>query len=235
MSPLIVVSGATKGIGRSVSELFASKGFDLAVCARNAIDLQAMKADIENKNPGVKCHTFVVDMSVKAEVLAFAEGILALNRPVDVLVNNAGVFIPGQIHNESDGALEKMIDTNLYSAYHLSRALIPAMKERKSGYIFNMCSIASFMAYEHGGSYAVSKFAMLGMSKCLRAELKAFDIRVTAVMPGATLTDSWAGVDLPEERFMKPEDVAEAIWTCYSLSPRTVVEELILRPQMGDI
>ena len=109
------------------------------------------------------------------------------------------------------------------------------MVAQKSGHIFNMCSIASFTAYANGGSYAISKFALLGFSKCLRAELKDQGIRVTAVMPGATFTDSWKETTLPEERFMPSEDVANMVFASYSLSPRSVVEDIVIRPQLGDI
>jgi short-subunit dehydrogenase len=109
------------------------------------------------------------------------------------------------------------------------------MKLNRSGHIFNMCSIASFMAYPNGGSYAISKFALLGFSKCLREELKTFGIRVTAVMPGATKTASWEGVEIPEDRFIKVEDVADSVFAAYALSDRSVIEELIIRPQLGDL
>ena len=109
------------------------------------------------------------------------------------------------------------------------------MKSVKKGYIFNMCSIASLTAYANGGSYSISKFALYGMTKVLREELKKDNIKVTAVLPGATFTSSWAGVDLPEERFIKSEDVADLIWATYSLSDRTVVEDLLIRPQLGDL
>jgi short-subunit dehydrogenase len=151
------------------------------------------------------------------------------------LINNAGVFTPGMTDEEADGALEAMINTNLYSAYHLTRAILPKMKSVKKGYIFNMCSIASLTAYANGGSYSISKFALYGMTKVLREELKKDNIKVTAVLPGATFTSSWAGVDLPEERFIKSEDVADLIWATYSLSDRTVVEDLLIRPQLGDL
>jgi len=90
-------------------------------------------------------------------------------------------------------------------------------------------------AYNNGSSYSISKFAMQGFTKSLRNEMKEFAIRVTGVLPGATLTDSWSGVDFPEERFIRPEDVAKSIVDIFSLSDRTVVEEIILRPQLGDI
>jgi hypothetical protein len=161
--------------------------------------------------------------------------VLDLNRPVDVLVNNAGKFIPGTTMEEAEGNLESMIETNVYSAYHVTRGLVAHMKAKTAGHIFNLCSIASIKAYPNGGSYAISKFALLGFSKVLREELKESGIRVTAVLPGATRTASWDGVDLPDTRFIKPEDVAEVIFNAYSISDRSVVEEVIIRPQLGDI
>lgn len=234
MNKLIVVTGGTKGIGRAIIERFAAQGFDIATCARNEHDLQQLKGELEQRH-AVNIFIKSTDMAVKDEVKKFTDFVLRLNRPIDVLVNNAGYFIPGEIATEPEGALESMINANLYSAYYTTRGLVPGMRERKNGYIFNMCSIASIKAYPNGGSYAISKFALLGFSKCLREELKNFNIRVTAIMPGATLTASWEGVDLPEERFMRAEDVADAVYSAYSLSGRSVVEEIIIRPQLGDI
>ncbi|MBI3220608.1 MAG: SDR family oxidoreductase [Bacteroidetes bacterium] len=233
MNKLAVVTGGTKGIGRAIIERFAAASFDIATCARKEDDLKELKSAIESKHP-VKVSTFVADMSSKEHIQHFAGKVKQL-QPVEVLVNNAGYFIPGSVLDEADGALESMINTNLYSAYNLSRLLVPAMRARKSGHVFNMCSIASIMAYPNGGSYAISKFALLGFSKVLREELKAHGVRVTSVLPGATLTASWDGVDLPDERLMKPEDVAETIFSAYSLSKRSVVEEILIRPQLGDL
>ncbi|HEY9049404.1 MAG TPA: SDR family NAD(P)-dependent oxidoreductase [Ohtaekwangia sp.] len=234
MNKLIVVTGGTKGIGRAIVEKFAAQGFDIVTCARNEKDLDELKRRVEADH-AVQVFVRAADMSDREAVKNFCAFVTALQRPVDILVNNAGYFIPGDIATEKEGTLESMIHANLYSAYYTTRGLITGMRERKQGYIFNMCSIASIKAYPNGGSYAISKFALLGFSKCLREELKPFNIRVTAIMPGATLTASWEGVDLPEERFMKAEDVAEAVYGAYSLSDRSVVEEIIIRPQLGDI
>lgn len=234
MRKLVVITGATRGIGRAITQRFASEKCDVVVCARNPEDLQVFKKEIEEKYQ-VEVFVKSTDVSDRAQVNAFAHLVLALNRPVDVLVNNAGHFIPGEVLQEEEGSLERMIASNVYSAYYMTRGLIEPMKKNKSGHIFNMCSIASIKAYPNGGSYAISKFALLGFSKVLREELKPFNIRVTAVLPGATKTASWDGVDLPESRFMKPEDVAEVIFNAYSISERSVVEEVIIRPQLGDI
>ncbi len=234
MNQLAVITGATKGIGRAVAERFAQAGFDIAACARNSKDLLQMKEEVEKKFK-VKVFVKSADASDKKQVADFVQFVLMLARPVNVLVNNAGHFIPGETMEEEEGALESMIKSNVYSAYHTTRGLITNMKQNNSGHIFNMCSIASIKAYPNGGSYAISKFALLGFTKVLREEMKPFNIRVTAVMPGATKTASWDGVDLPESRFMKVEDVAEVIFNAYSISERSVVEEVIIRPQLGDI
>jgi short-subunit dehydrogenase len=235
MQKLIVVTGGSKGIGRAILEKFASHGFDVATCARNEQELKDLELAFKNRFPTIKAFTFKADMASKSQVNAFTSFILGLRRNVDVLVNNAGFFLPGEIVTEPDGTLESMINANLYSAYYTTRGIVPIMTKIKSGHVFNICSIASIKAYANGGSYAISKFAMLGMTKCLREELKNDGIRVTAVMPGATKTRSWESSSLPDDRFMTIEDIAETIYSANALSPRSVIEEIIIRPQLGDI
>lgn len=231
---LVVVTGGSRGIGKAIIERFAMENFSIVTCSRNQEDLDALKAEIQKKYD-VTINTCKADLSKKEEVENFTKFIELIDQKVEVLVNNSGRFIPGLVHEEASGSLEQMIETNLYSAYYVSRAVIPQMKKEKRGHIFNICSVASIMAYPNGGSYSISKFAMYGMSKALREEMKAFGVRVTAVLPGAVLTSSWDGVDLPEERFIQVEDVAETIYSAYSLSESSVIEDLIIRPQLGDI
>ena len=231
----IIITGATKGIGRAIAEKFAEGGFNLAICSRSNNDLKAFKKELLGKHPSIEVLTKVADVRKKKDVLAFADFIKKNWLEVDVLVNNAGVFIPGEISKEDDGALEMMIETNLYSAYHLTRALLPIMLERGRGHIFNMCSIASLIAYPNGGSYSISKFALLGFSKVLREELKDKGIKVTSILPGATWSASWAGVDLPESRLMRADDIAVAVWSAWQMSPSAVVEDIVVRPQLGDL
>lgn len=234
MNPLAVVTGGTKGIGRALIERFVRGGFDVVTCARNEQDLAVLQQEV-SQLAGGRILSQQADLSVRSDLDTFITFVHSLDRPVDVLVNNTGVFMPGQIHNEEEGVLEKTIETNVYSAYHLTRGLIRSMMDQRKGHIFNMCSTASITAYPNGGSYCISKFALYGMTKVLREEMKPFGIKVTAILPGATLTSSWEGTDLPEERFMKVDDVAETIWAAYHLSPGAVVEDILMRPQLGDI
>jgi short-subunit dehydrogenase len=235
MRKLVVVTGGSRGIGRAILEKFLKHGFDAATCSRKEENLKELQASVLKQFPEAKLYTFTANLAVTGDVANFCRFVDQLDRQIDVLVNNAGFFIPGKIVSESGDTLAKMINANLYSAYNTTRGLMPKMVRGAGGYIFNMCSIASFMAYPNGGSYAISKFALLGFSKCLREELKPEGIRVSALMPGATLTDSWSGTSLPEERFVKAEDVADVVYGAYALSPRAVVEEIIIRPQLGDL
>lgn len=229
MNPLIIVTGGTKGIGRAIADRFVAEGFDAVICARSVEGIQAS----DGTAPGLL--PVAADLSTREGVTSLLDYIQSLNRPVDVLVNNTGVFQPGQIHNEVEGTFEQLMNTNVASAYHITRGLVGGMISRRQGHIFMMCSTASITPYTNGGSYCISKFALLGMSRVLREELKPHGVKVTAILPGATLTASWEGTDLPEERFMKPDDVANSAWAAYSLSKSAVVEEILIRPQLGDI
>ena len=231
----VVITGASKGIGRAVAEAFAAEGAHLFLCSRNEVNLYNTVAALQTKYPAAVIKAKAFDLSVKEQALQFGNWVNENCKAVDILVNNAGNFLPGSVHNEEDGFLEEMIATNLYSAYHLTRTLLPGMMNVKSGYIFNLCSIASLHAYSNGGSYSISKFAMLGFSKNLREEMKPYNIKVCAIMPGAVLTDSWGDYDNSKKRIMEAKDVADIIIAATKLSAAAVIEDIVLRPQLGDL
>jgi short-subunit dehydrogenase len=230
----IIITGASKGLGRAIAERFAKAGSTLLVCSRNEVQLYKMMEELSTKYPQSTVKAKPADMSIKQAAREFGIWCLESGTP-DIIVNNAGQFLPGSVHNEEEGALEKLIEANLYSAYHLTRLLLPKMMEVNSGHIFNMCSVASVKAYDNGGAYSISKFALLGFSKNLREEMKPYNIKVTAVIPGAAYTDSWSGSGIDPKRFMEATDVAEMIYAASQLSVQACVEEILLRPQLGDI
>jgi len=229
----IIVTGATKGIGKAIAATFSAEGHTLLLCARNENELKETAASLVSLY-GNKVHTYKADLSKKTETIAFGNWCLDLGIP-DILVNNAGRFLPGSIYNEHDGVLEEMIETNLYSTYHLTRVIVPAMIKQQSGHVFNICSIASVKPYNNGGSYGISKFAMLGFSKNLREELMQHKVKVTAVLPGAVYTDSWSGSGVDPNRIMEDKDIATMVLATSKLSPQACVEEIVLRPQLGDL
>lgn len=224
----VYVSGGSKGIGAAIALRFAQSGDEVLVSARNAPALDALS----QKSEQIK--TFVSDLSQKQGVEDTAQWVLEQG-PLDILVNNAGVFIPSSFLEESEEDFHYQMQLNLNAPYFLTRRLLPHMLQRNTGKIYNICSTASTMAYPNGASYCISKHALLGFSRVLREELKSTGLQVISVMPGATYTASWDGVDLPEERLMPPEDIAEVIYCSAQLSERTVLEELLLRPQLGDL
>lgn len=231
----VVITGATKGIGRAIAEKFAAEGHSIIACSRSQSDLQQMQEDFLLRFPAIAIHVFHADIGKAAEVKNFAEWIIESGLRADILINNAGYFTAGTVYSEEEEVLDKMMNINLYGAYHLCRALLPAMVQRKQGHIFNICSVASFTAFANVGSYGISKFALYGLTKILREEMKPHGIKVTAVLPGSTMTSSWAGADVDPHRLMEAKDVANMVFAASQLSPGSTVEEIIMRPQPGDL
>lgn len=231
----IVITGASRGLGFSMAEAFAAEGHDLYLTSRNEVKLYHALESLMARFPDQIIKAKAFDLGTKQGVLDFGTWVLDAEVEVDILINNAGSFEPGKIYNEPEGQLEKMLNTNLLSAYHLTRVLLPSMIKRKSGHIFNISSIAALQAYPNGGSYSISKFALTGFSKNLREELKPHSIKVTCIYPGAVYTDSWAESGVSPERIMKPSDIADTVVQISKLSPQAVVEDVILRPLLGDL
>jgi NAD(P)-dependent dehydrogenase (short-subunit alcohol dehydrogenase family) len=231
----IIITGATRGIGLAILRKFLSAGFDAAFCGTKPEKVSAVTNSLREEFPDASIAGFAACLENRAEAIEISQKALAFLGGCTVLVNNAGTFMPGSVLNEEDGIFEKLWLVNVSSAYHVSRTVIPQMSNQNRSHVFNMCSIASIAAYPNGGSYCISKFALLGLNKLLREELKPRGICVTAVMPGATLTDSWAGSGLPDERFVLPQNVAEMMFSAWSCNTNACTEDLLIRPLQGDI
>ena len=230
----VVITGASQGIGFAIAAAFANAGYTLCLCSKTKANMDTAGNSLASKYPNATIHFTHADLSKKEQCTQFAQWCLDKGTPA-ILVNNAGFFSPGNIEDEADDALEQQMAVNLYSAYHTTRALLPAMLKMGKGHIFNICSIASLNAYSQGGSYSISKFALLGFSKNLRLELKDKGIKVTAVCPGAVYTNSWSGSGVDPNRIMESEDIAKMIFAAAHLSPQAVVEDIVMRPQKGDL
>ncbi|MGE5518942.1 MAG: SDR family NAD(P)-dependent oxidoreductase [Candidatus Dadabacteria bacterium] len=230
-----VITGASRGIGKAVAEIFALHGYNLYLCSQNESNLLKAIEELKTSYTNVTIDGKAMDLGNKEEANLFGEWVINNTEGVDVLVNNAGSFIQGNVSDEPDGVLEEMLKVNLMSAYYTTRAILPSMKANRSGHIFTLCSIASLDAYPGGGAYSISKFALLGFTKNLRNELKEEGIKVTAVIPGAVYTDSWKESGVSEKRLMQATDIARIIYSTTLLSPAAVVEDIILRPQLGDL
>ena len=233
----IVITGASKGLGKAIAEIFAAdeQGHNLFLCARTKEELENTGKELQARFLKTNIHTKTCDVADKKQLADFVKWIKTITDKVDMLVNNAGIYLPGSAHGEEDGVLETLMEVNVYSAYHLTRLLLPQMIKAKNGHIFNICSIASLQAYPNGGAYGISKFAMYGFSKNLREEMKPYGIKVTHVLPGAAFTDSWSGSGVDPKRIMEAGDIAKMVYAAAQLSPQACVEEIILRPLPGDL
>lgn len=229
----IVVTGATRGMGRAIAEKFAAQGFSVAFCARNENEVEefANYLDIQYR---VQTVPFVCDLAEKNEIRAFADEIKEHFDHLDVLVNSAGMFIPGQIIGEDEGVFEKLMAVNVAAPYFLVRQLQSQLLQNPHSHIFTICSTASIVAGVNGGSYCISKHAVLGLTKSLREELKDKNVKVTALLPGSTFTSSWHGSGVDPNRLIAADDIANAVWAAYNTAPSTVIEEVLIRPQLGD-
>ncbi len=230
----IIITGASKGIGKAIAEIFAANGHTIFITSRGEVALYKAMEELQTKYPAAAIKAKPFDVSIKEQAIAFANWCLGLGVP-DIVVNNAGAFEPGSIHNEREGLLEEQLAINLFSAYHFTRTVLPKMMEVKQGHVFNICSIAALKAYDNGGAYSISKYALHGFSKNLREEMKPYNIKVTAVFPGAVLTDSWGDFDNSTHRIMEAVDIATMIYAASQLSVQACVEDIVIRPQLGDL
>jgi NADP-dependent 3-hydroxy acid dehydrogenase YdfG len=235
--PVVLITGASQGIGAAIAKVFAAEvpGVRLALTARNEKKLQAVARLCAKAGKHVQVVVFPCDVRNEASVAAMAAAVGERFGGVDVLVNNAGKFVGAPFTEMTVAAFDEMIAANLRSVFLVSRAFVPGMITRGRGDVFNMSSIAGFTAYPGGAGYSAAKFGVSGLSKVMRAELRDKGVRVCCVYPGATVSPSWAGSGVDEARMMPAADVARAFLDVYRLSRRTVVEEIVLRPQGGDI
>ncbi len=235
--PVVLITGASQGIGAAIAKVFAKElpGCRLALVARSEGNLKKVAAACVKLGAGA-AEVFVADVSVEAEVAALHEAVVKRFRGgVDVLINNAGVFRAAPFAETSVAAFDEIVAANLRSVFLMSRAFVPAMAKRGSGDVFNMSSIAGLGAYPNSAAYCAAKFGVTGLSKVMREELREKGVRVCCVHPGATWSPSWSGSGVQPERIMPAEDVARALLDVWRLGRRSVVEEIVLRPQLGDV
>lgn len=232
----IVITGGGRGIGKAIAEVFAAREAGcLAVAARTDSDLEQLSALFADQYPAMNVFACCTDLATDAGVDRFAQHILQQWDHIDVLVNNAGAFIQGNILDEPEDALPQMLAINLMAPYRLTRALLPLMLNQGYGHIFNIASVAGRKIFPDSAAYTISKHALMGFSGVLRQWLIPHHVKVTTVLPGHTWSSSWEGATIPPQRILAAEEVALAIYNAWNTAPNTVIEEITLRPQLGDL
>jgi short-subunit dehydrogenase len=230
-----LITGATKGMGRAIAIAFAIDGINLAICSRNLSDLAAFKVELQKLNPGIKVFMAVADGSDKTALLEFATSAEQELGFISIIVNSLGMYIYAHVLDDADDTFEKMINTNLMPAYQLYRYFGKKMIAKRHGHIFNICSIAAVNPIAEAGTYSVTKTALLGLTKVMRLEMQPHGVKVTAIIPGSTLTDSWKGIAVEKDTMVLPEDIASAIVNIYKMSPGANVDEMIIKPAPGQV
>jgi NAD(P)-dependent dehydrogenase (short-subunit alcohol dehydrogenase family) len=231
--PLIVITGASQGIGAAVAEVFAREHpCRLGLLARNLENLE--KVATACRESGSDAQAYACDVTDEESVASVAGQVLEGLGPPEVLINNAGRFLGMPFLETTTEQFDELIAANLRSVFLISKAFLPSMVLQRRGHIFNMSSIAGLNPYPGGTAYCSAKFGVTGLSKVMRREMMEYGIRVTTVFPGATFTPSWQGAGVSEDVMMPAEDVAQAFFDAWRLGGRTVVEDLVLRPVGGD-
>jgi NADP-dependent 3-hydroxy acid dehydrogenase YdfG len=234
-APVVVITGASQGIGAAIARAFSAdiRGVRLALVARNSANLSAVARSCASL--GADAGEFPCDVSDEAAVAGLEAAVRRRFGRVDVLVNNAGKYFGAPFLETSAADFDRMISANLRSLFLVTRAFAPAMVRRRRGDIFNMGSVAGIAALPGAPAYTAAKYGVAGLSKAMRSEFRDKGVRVCCVHPGATVSPSWKGSGVPAGRMMPAEDVARAFLAVYKMTRRTVVEEIVLRPQLGDL
>lgn len=221
-----IITGSSKGLGRSIAEALAAEGYRVWITARKTEELERAKTEIETKT-GSKVCIDSVDFMDRSAVKAYADKLLNACERVDVLVNNAGIYIPDALTDDTQ-ALEKQMELNFYAAYTLTQRLLPRFTAQKAGNIFNVCSVVNRKPRTEAASYTISKFALWSYHRLLHQTLLPHGVKVTAFFPSSINTASWDGMEAPKDDFVQPEDIASLVTTILNMKRGTVPSEIDL-------
>ena len=237
---LTLVTGGSAGIGEACARRFAAEGHDLAIWARRADRLEELAAELERAH-GTTVRRDTVDVRDRTRVAAAAEALLAEAGVPDVLINNAGLAAGFDLLHEGDpDDWDRMIDTNLKGLLNVSRAILPAMVERRRGHVINLGSTAGYQVYPKGNVYNATKFGVRALTKGMNLDLAGTGVKASSVDPGYVETEfSVVRFHGDEERAdavyrgfepLSAADVADVVWFVASRPARVNVFDVLLVP-----
>lgn len=223
---LALITGGSSGIGFAIAEVLLSEGMTVAITARKPKRLEEAAEALRAK--GGHVIAMPTDVSLASEVTAFVNHVMDEAGRIDLLVNNAGIYRLGEIVDLSEADWDAVLDINLKGAFLCTKAVLPIMKAQQSGYVVNISSVAGKTGFGGASAYCASKFALIGLTESLLEEGVKDHIRATAICPGYVATPMVAGVDVPQEEMIPPEDIAKLVQSLLHLSPLTVIREIVV-------
>ena len=231
------MTGASSGIGRAIVRLFAAEGARLALAARSTDKLEKLAGEI-----GPAPLILSVDLAQPAEVERMVAETLAHFGRIDVLMANAGVYVPGEAAEGDPDAWDNLIAVNVSSVFRSVHAVLPGMIAQRSGDIVVTSSIAGHQALREEPVYSASKHAVQTFVHTVRRQVAPHNIRIGAVAPGTVLTELWGVTDPAEvdrraglREGLRSEDVAEACLWMLTRPPNVTIRDLVMLPQNQDI
>jgi len=230
---VVVITGGSRGLGLVLARTLVQRGARVAICARDVAELERARNELELLGGDV--YTAPCDVTERDDVLRFIAAVEDDFGPIDVLVNNAGIIQVGPLELMTELDFERALQVNLHGPLHAMLAVLPAMRRRGAGRIVNIASIGGKIAVPHLAPYSTSKFALVGLSEAMRAELVKDGIYVTTVCPGLMRTGS------PRHAWFKGHVQAEYAWfsigdsnSLSSVSAESAVEQIIRAFCRGD-
>lgn len=228
--PVILVTGASSGIGAATAQLFGRRGFRVVLAARRFERLESLAVEIRDN--GGEAQAFAADLSELQDIENLVENSLSAYGQIDLLFNNAGFGRLDWLENlDPDQDIEAQLRVNLCGLIHMTRTVLPHMIARRSGHIINMASIAALVATPTYSIYAASKFAVRGFTDALRREVSVYGVKVSGIYPGGVATEFRShtgarrktGVTTPGFLRLSSEDVAQAVWGLWKHPRRRLV------------
>ena len=223
-----LVTGGSRGIGRAIAVRLAALGASVAICGRDRTALKDSAAAVARYGGRVFSH--VADVTRSEDVVDLIAGTESALGPITILVNNAGIGLFGPAHEKTEAEWDRVLSTNLKSAFLVSRAVVPSMIRRGSGDIINISSLAGRNAFAGGGLYCASKWGLQGLSACMAEDLREHGVRVSVICPGSVATEFSTRSSKDPSRVLSPEDVAHAVEMIVTQGPRSFLSEIHLRP-----
>lgn len=233
--PVVWVTGASRGIGAEIAKQFASIGCEVCLSGRSKKDLAIVATEIIKR--GGRAHVYPLDITDRKAIVKVVKDIAKNIGEIDVLVNNAGITKFKSVLSTSMEEFDAIIGTNLIGQIACTQAVLPSMVRRKSGQVINILSRAAVKTFEDSGAYTAAKAGMHGFAKVLREEMRSHNVKIVNVLPGPTETAMWSKSARAEfsHRMMKASSVAEAVLSIFQLPDDVVVDDIFLRPILGDI